>query len=243
VASGAVPSTSRIRRRAAPGLNTIVGEIATNSDNVTWYNIDKFPENTRCWFKTYKSDINSGNEVQDDRFTYKRHSFVAITEGNGSTSVLELSNSLYNSHSGCFEVRCDNENDNVQYPTIPIGYITVDVRGGIQVRTTPMQLSNYQPSVQSRLRALSYTVEATDRVRLQLLKSSVDGPFFSNEDACEAASFTDGGNVLAFTVAMPTSNSDPFGSSVDRCVARAKVRLYRRSTISYWNIQRYQCLG
>jgi len=218
-----VPSTSRRRRQATPGLNTIVGEIVINPDNVTWYNIDKFPENTPCWFKTYIIDINSGNEVKDDGLTHKIHNFVAITERNGSRSVLQLSDSWYSSQV-CFEARCDNENDNVLYPSIPIGFITVDVHRVIQVRATPLQLSDYQLPVQTRLNALSYTVEASDRVRLQL-ESSVDGPFFSNKDACKTASFTDGGNVLAFTVAMPTSNSNPFGSSTDRCVARAKVRL------------------
>jgi len=212
-----MPSALRIRRQT--GLNTIVGEITINTEEFRWYNIDKFPENTPCWFKTYILDTNSDNETDG----HKRHNFVAITERNGSTSVLQLSDSWHNSFSGCFEARCDNENDNLQYSSIPIGIITADVLGIIPAKATPMQLSDYQQSVQSRLSNLSYTPETTNRVRL-LLKSSADGPFFSNKSACEAASFIDGGNVLGFTVNMPSSNGDPFESSADRCVARVRVR-------------------
>ena len=215
------PPARRIRRQTA--LNTIVGEITFNTDDVRdfrWWNIDKFPENTPCWFKTYILDTNSGNTIDG----HTRHNFIALTDRDGSTSVLQLSYYSNTSHSRCFEARCDNENDNVQYPSIPIGIITADVLGIIPARATPMQLSDYQQSVQSRLSNLSYTPETTDRVRL-LLESSADGPFFSNKSACEAASFTDGGNVLGFTVNIPSLNGDPFESSADRCVARARVYL------------------
>ena len=214
------------RRRRQTTSDTIVGEIIINTDTINWYNIDKFPENTRCWFKTYIRDTVSGNEIQSDAFTRKIHNFIAIAEQGGSTSILQLSDSWLNPAPVCFEARCDNGADNAEFSSIPTGIITAYVKGIIRSKATPMQISDYQLEVQNRLNALSYTPEFTDRIRVQL-ESSAAGPFFTDKSVCEAASFTDGGNVFGFTVAMPTGNTDPFGTSTDRCVARVKITLYQ----------------
>ena len=219
-----IPEARRRRRQATSTSTTIVGQITINTDSVTWYNIDKFPENTRCWFKTYIQDTTSGTEVLNDALTRKIHNFVAVSERTDTTSILQLSDSWYIPPPVCFEVRCDNDAVNAETPSIPTGIITADVLRIIQSRATPLQLSDYHASVQSRLSAIGYTPEVTDRVRMQL-ESSADGPFFTDIDVCEAASFTDGGNVLGFTIAMPSVNTDPFGTSPDRCVARAKITL------------------
>ncbi|XP_052799326.1 uncharacterized protein LOC128230937 [Mya arenaria] len=217
-----IPPTSGVgrRRRQTSNVGTAIGNITITSNQVRWYNIDKFPENTRCWFKTYVKDAATDNALQDPQL--RRYAVATSLQSSGITSILQLSDFTTNMDT-CFEARCDNNATG----SLSKGYIVVDALGivaSIRNRATPMVLSDYAAAVQTRLNTLQFNIDAQDRLTMDL-EASANGPFFYNKTTCESASFASDDNVLGFTVDNPSTNSDPYGDSNDRCVARVKVNI------------------
>lgn len=188
------------QRRPSTGGFVIIGRIRISIVRIRWYNIDKFPENTRCWFKSYFYDKRTGQRIAQAKpwVTYFGYTIAFTNE----PAVFPRFMRANNPDNLCIEVRCDNPLTAEK----PIGYIFWNVRYPrkqffIVVRTDPFGLLQYGAAVQASLNNLNFQKLLADpSIRIDLT-AQPNGPFFPNLGACLKAG--ENGNVLKFEVNIP----------------------------------------
>lgn len=209
------------RRRRQTSTYQFIGEVGISRTRLRWYNIDKFPENTRCWFKAQVFDT-STDELLNAGFFAR---FTAITLAyTNEPAVFPLNRYSYSSDA-CYEIRCDNPNTTRK----PVGYIAIEVSFYTFAnrfiyttrRTDPYDILQYHSDVQTRLRELNFTklLNVPEKPSIKIdLTAQDDGPFFRDPRSCESAGRNETDNVLKFEV--PSLYQSSLDSENVTCVAR-----------------------
>lgn len=209
------------RRRRQTYTSEFIGEVGISRTRVRWYNIDKFPENTRCWFKAQVFDT-STDELLNAGFFSR---FTAITVAYTNEPAIFPLSRYSTSSDACYEIRCDNSNTARK----PVGYIAMEVSFYTFAnrymystrRADPYDISQYHADVQTRLTELNFTrlsnVPEKPSIKIDLTAQD-DGPFFRDPRTCERAGTNETDHVLKFE--LPSPHQSSLDSENVTCVAR-----------------------
>ena len=233
------PPVRRRRQGSPTSTYEFLGEVGISTTGARWYNIDKFPENTRCWFKTQLYDSSTGNRITGiSQNVYYRGLAVAHTN---EPSIFPRYLYTNNADDMCFEFRCNNPNTNRE----PVGYIFMEAIYALPLflakRANPYDITQYPVSVQTKFNSLNFSRLATDPDKPSIkidLAAMTDGPFFATKADCQSAGNVATDNVFKFEL---TSIKQSSLDSNTRCVARVLhetqygLRISNFYGISSWN--------
>lgn len=178
-------SATRTRRQITTTYN-FIGEVGIPLKGITWYNIDKFPENTKCWFKAEIYDISTG-ELMSNQDTVTRFTAITVARTN-EPAIFPLRRYRQGTSDLCFEIRCDSDTT----LDIPEGHIALEIKflEDAPKRADPFDISQYDTDVRETLRNLNYVKNVSDpakpSIRVDFI-ANTSGPFFLEKEQCDIA--------------------------------------------------------